>query len=155
MLTDAQLQTLKTAIAAETDPEFVTYRTNGQTTLMADWYNQPSSTSAWHNNADRTVLFEATNIVKFDTLSGGKRDAWRLLMDNTPVDFGRNKLRKAVEDIWGVTDSVAVLQGVTEFATRAQALFGGNVKTTNTVVALDRDFEGFLSSQDISAALAS
>jgi len=35
-LTPAQLTTLKAAILAETDPEFVGYRTNGQTGLIED-----------------------------------------------------------------------------------------------------------------------
>lgn len=153
-LTTGQLTTLAAAIAAETDPEFVAYRTNGQTTLMAGWYNQPSATAAWANAAERAVLFEATNVAKFDGLTAGKRDAWRLMMDNAPIDFGRNAMRKAVQDIWGNTDSIPVLEDLTEMATRAQALFGGNSKTTNTVTALDRDFEGELASEDISAALA-
>jgi hypothetical protein len=106
------------------------------------------------NAAERTVLFEATNVAKFDGLTAGKRDAWRLMMDNAPIDFGRNAMRKAAQDIWGNTDSIPVLESLTEMATRAQALFGGNSKTTNTVTALDRAFEGELVSEDISAALA-
>ena len=154
MLTNAQLQTLKAAIAAETNSAFVGYRTNGQTDLMADWYNQPSSTDAWMYAAQRSTLFEATDVTKFDGLTAGKRDAWRLLLDNTPIDFGRNANRKAVQDIWGNTDSVAVLQALREKATRAQALFGGTSKTTNTVTALDRAFTGSLSGYDISQALS-
>ena len=39
MLTESQLQLLRNAIDAETDPELVTYRDLGQTGLVADWYN--------------------------------------------------------------------------------------------------------------------
>jgi hypothetical protein len=105
-------------------------------------------------HAERSTLFEATDVTKFDGLTAGKRDAWRLLMDNTPIDMGRNANRKAVQDIWGNTDSVAVLQALREKATRAQVLFGGTSKTTNTVTALDRAFTGLLSIDDVRAAVA-
>ena len=42
-LTPAQLTILKTAILAETDPTFVSYRVAGATGAMADWYSQPSA----------------------------------------------------------------------------------------------------------------
>ncbi len=154
-LTTAQLQTLKAAILAEADSTFAGYRANGQTDLMADWLNAPSTTDAWMYAAQRGALFEAMDVTKFDGLTAGKRDAWRLLMDNTPIDLGRNANRKAVQDIWGNTDSVSVLQALREKATRAQVILGGTTKTTNTVSALDRSYTGTLSGQDISAALSS
>jgi len=155
MLTNAQRQTLKTAIAAETDPTFVGYRTAGNNTEITNWYNTPSSTDAWMFAATRATLFEATDVTKFDGLSAGKRDAWRLMMDNAPIDFGRNANRKAVLDIWGATDSVAVLQALREKATRAQEILGGTSKTTNTVTGLDRAYAGTLSYTDVIAALNS
>ena len=42
-LTTSQLQTLKADIVAQTDPTFVTYRQQGATGAMADWYNQSST----------------------------------------------------------------------------------------------------------------
>jgi hypothetical protein len=154
MLKDAQLTTLAAAIAAETDQTFVGFRTTGNNTEITNWYNAASTTDAWRYHAERSTLFEATDVTKFDGLTAGKRDAWRLLMDNTPIDMGRNANRKAVQDIWGNTDSVAVLQALREKATRAQVLFGGTSKTTNTVTALDRAFTGLLSIDDVRAAVA-
>ncbi len=154
MLKDAQLTTLAAAIAAETDQTFVGFRTTGNNTEITNWYNAASTTDAWMYHAERSTLFEATDVTKFDGLTAGKRDAWRLLMDNTPIDMGRNANRKAVQDIWGNTDSVAVLQALREKATRAQVLFGGTSKTTNTVTALDRAFTGLLSIDDVRAAVA-
>jgi hypothetical protein len=153
-LTTQQLQTLNAAILAETNATFVAYRNNGQTDRMAAWLNEPSSTDAWMDHASRSVMFEATDVTKFDGLTAGKRDAWRLLMDNEPIDFGRNANRKAVQDIWGNTDSVVVLQAMREKATRAQAIIGGTLKTTNTVSAIDRAYTGSLSGYEISLALS-
>lgn len=51
-LTEAQLPALRAAIDAETDPEFVVYRDNGQTGLMAGWFNGPhASVRAWNSRA--------------------------------------------------------------------------------------------------------
>lgn len=51
-LTEAQLPALRAAIDAETDPEFAVYRANGQTGLMAGWYNGPHATArAWNSRA--------------------------------------------------------------------------------------------------------
>jgi len=155
MLTTTQLTALKAAINAETDPTFVAHRDIGNTEQMAVWLNGAGTTDAWLPAATRAQLFEATDVAKFDGLSAGKRDAWRLMMDNAPIDFGRNANRKAVLDIWGATDSVAVLQALREKATRAQEILGGTSKTTNTVTGLDRAYAGTLSYTDVIAALNS
>jgi len=42
-MTPEQLATLRDAILAETDPEFVEYRTSGATGAMAGWFNQQAS----------------------------------------------------------------------------------------------------------------
>lgn len=61
--TNAQLLTLKAAIAAETDPEFVSYRTAGSTGLMADWFNQATSPAhtVWRTEAPVANLLDAIN----------------------------------------------------------------------------------------------
>lgn len=61
MLTDAQIVTLAAAIAAETDAEFVGYRDNGQTTLMAQWFNQPASPAhtVWASDVEVNAILDA------------------------------------------------------------------------------------------------
>lgn len=51
-LTTANKQALKAAVAAETDPEFVTLRNAGSTGAMADWLNQPLAATwyAWRTS---------------------------------------------------------------------------------------------------------
>lgn len=60
---NAQLLTLKAAIAAETDAEFVGYRTAGSTGLMADWFNQATAPthSVWRTEAPVANLLDAIN----------------------------------------------------------------------------------------------
>lgn len=59
-LSTPQLQALKAAINAETDPAFVGYRTNGQVPLMRDWLNGAHPTEkAWNKAASWGPIFAA------------------------------------------------------------------------------------------------
>jgi hypothetical protein len=156
-LTTTQKQTLAAALRAETDPTIA-----GPTgalairndVAIAAWCNgaHPSQ-KAWKAIASRRDLFEAMQVTKFDGITQGKRDAYVVMMDNTPIDFGRNAMRSAVVDVWGNTDSVAVLTALTESATRGEVYIGGTSKTTNTVAALDRAALGPYDLNEISDAL--
>jgi len=154
MLTTTQLATLKAAINAETNATLAGYRANGQTTMIADWYNVASNTDAWNSRVEQSTLFDATDIAKFDNITAGKRDAWRMLMDFAPCDFTRAKVRKGVQDIWGDTDSVAVLQAGLRKATKAEVALGGTSVTTNTVTGLKLNWEGMLSGDDVASVLS-
>lgn len=48
-MTPDQLTTLKAAILAETDPEFVQHRIDGATGLMAEWFNVASTFVVWRS----------------------------------------------------------------------------------------------------------
>lgn len=152
-LTNAQLVTLKAALLAETDAGVVAARAIRNDVALTTWCNSNSAQAAWNNNVSKRDLFEATDITKFDNLTAGKRDAQSRLEDNAPLDFSRLKARKAVVDIWGTTDSVAILTDLTRFATRAEVYLGGTSATTNTVTALKLNVPGQVSMNDVSNAL--
>lgn len=82
-LSSSQLQTLKSAITAETDPTFVGYRTSGSVGLMAQWYNQPHATAkAWHTAAQWYDIANAIDWSKYTPATA-----------NIPTDTaGTNKL---------------------------------------------------------------
>lgn len=145
-LSAGQITTVRAAVCADATAR--TYVNAPNVTSLLAWVNGSSASDAWMYAAARPTLFEATSITKFDGLTAGKRDAWRLMLDNVPIDFGRNPMRSAVVDIWGNTDSVAVLSALLEKATRAQLAIGGTSKTTNTVSGLDRSYTGQVSQAD-------
>jgi hypothetical protein len=160
-LSNADLATLKAAIAAETAPAFVTYRNDGAVSLMAAFYNVDASPAqkAWASFADRKTIDEAADYSTFDGIVAGKRDAWRLFIEGAPRDFSRQKNRKLVTDVWGnATDgsvAEAVLQAATRNITRAEKLLGGSTSaTTGTVSALRLTWEGPLGAGDVVDALA-
>ena len=152
-LTAAQETTLAAHIRASQDAAVIAALAIRNDVELARLYNLASNTDAWRVAMSGRDLFEATDVTKFDGLTAGKRDAWRLLLNFAPVDMTRQKNRKAAQDAWGNTDSVTVLQACTRKATVGEAALGGNSATTNTVAALKLNWEGTLSTDDVSYAL--
>ena len=153
MMTETQYQTLAAALRAETDAGVVAMLAIRNDVWLAEWCNAESAVNAWQPAMTNRLLFEAGDVTKFDGLSAGKRDSWKLLLEFAPIDFARNKMRKAVTDIWGNTDSVAVLQACTRKATNAENYLGGNSATENTVTALKLKWTGTTSYSEIGEIL--
>ena len=152
-MTETKKQTLAAALRAETDAGVVSMMAIRDDVGLAAWCNAASAVDAWNPSMTDRLLFEAGDVTKFDGLTAGKRDSWQLMLDFAPIDFARNKMRAAVKDIWGNTDSVAVLQACTRKATNAENYLGGNSATENTVTALKLNWAGTLSHSDISDVL--
>lgn len=155
-MTPTQLQTLRTAINASTDPAVIAARTpeTRDDRVVQAWLNSAHPTAmAWIATMTARALFEAADITKFDALTAGKRESWRILLDFAPIDFTVGQNRKAIADIWGTADGVAVLQACRRPATVAENALGGNTATTNTVAALRLSVPGPVSLDDTSAAL--
>jgi len=153
MLTTAQETTLANALKAETNPAVVDAVAIRNDVFIAEWCNSASAVDAWNPSMSGSELFEASDVTKFDGLTAGKRDAWRMMLDFAPVNFGKQKNRKATQDVWGNTDSVAVLQACRRKATNAENYLGGSSPTTNTVTALKLNWVGTLSHSDIGHAM--
>ena len=153
MLTTAQMQTLATALRAEQDAGVVAAMAIRNDVALTSWCNSLSAVDAWSEAVPSRDMFEAMNITKFDNLTAGKRDAWRVLLDFAPIDFTRQKMRKAIEDIWSAADGVAILQSFTRKATQAEKYLGGTDATTNTVTAKKLNYTGSVSIDDVSNAL--
>jgi len=152
MLTSAQETTLVTALKASNDPVLAPLVVARDNVLIAQWLNTLSNTTAWNESMSARDLFEAMDVTKFDTVSAGKRDAWRLFLDFAPHDFGKPAIRKVIEDVWGTADGVAVLTACTRKATNGEVILGGTVETRNTVSATDLNKEGPFSVDDVSIA---
>lgn len=153
MLTNTQKQALAAALRAEQNATVVAAMAIRNDVYLADWCNANSAVDAWQPAMTNRQLFEATDVAKFDNLTSGKRDAWKLLLEFAPIDFARNKMRKAVTDTWGNTDSVAVLQACVRKATNAEKYLGGNSATENTVTALKLNWFGTFGYNEISDIL--
>lgn len=158
-LTPAQLATLKAAIQAETDPAFVTARTFGQTSVMRDFYNAPSTFVVRRVTVLTKEIGPILNYVAVSNLSTINRDRATTFVTLNPDSFTPSA---DVETYWDSTFGGALGgQGQTtrdalsalwrRFATRAERLFATGTGTALAPGALV--FSGALSDQDISAAL--
>lgn len=150
-----QQQALAAGIRAETNQACVEALAARNDVAMYAWVNSASAQSAWNPAMSGKDLFEASDVTKFDnlTMTTGKRDAWRIMLDFAPIDFSKNKFRKAVTDTWGATDSVAVLNACTRKATNGEKYLGGTSATENTVTALKLTAPGIIPIEEISKAL--
>lgn len=152
-LTPANRAVFLAAINAETNPGLVTCRQARDDGCIAAWYNVATATKAWREQVSGKEVFEAMNLTNYDGLTAGKRDAWSLMIGFAPLDFTRNKIRAAVNDIWSATDRDVILNAATEFASRFEMLFGGNSATTGGVTAIKRALSHVLTINDVSATL--
>lgn len=150
---DAQLQTLAAAIRAETNQACVDALAIRNDVAMEQWINSDSAQSAWNPAMTGVDMFEVTDVTKFDGLVAGKREAWRLMLDFAPINFGKQKFRKAVTDAWGTTDSKPILTACTRPATNGEKYLGGTTATENTISAWKLKFPGNIPIGEISNAL--
>src|SRR5574343_80661 len=109
-LTTAQLQTLAADIAAQTDPTFVGYRTNGQPALMASWYNQPSTFVCWRTDVRAEESGNAWVGTDIDGMSALNMQRLQLLLASAPsgvFDMTRSDRRAGFENPFGTNQNNA------------------------------------------------
>jgi hypothetical protein len=158
-MTPAQLQTLRTAIDAETDPAFVTARTLGQTSLMAGFYNSGSAFVVWKATVQTAEVGKAVNYIAVEAMTDANRNRINTFYGMNPAQF---EPRSDVRTYWDNTFSGALGgQGQAtrdalsalwrRAATRGEALYATGTGTTATPGVLV--FEGTISDANIGAAL--
>jgi hypothetical protein len=156
-LTPSQLTTLRAAIDAETDADLISYRTNGQTPLIAAWYNTPASPTfyVWRKQYTSAQIAAAIDagITQLDALTASKRDSllWWAGRDH---DASVAQTRTAIDDLTGSQNTLkaALMDGAKRAATRGEKLFAtgtGSLASPATTVV-----DGMISDADISAALS-
>lgn len=154
--TNAQLQTIKTAINA--DPALASQpMTSAGALAIAVELNKTASpvTLAWRTAVPPQDSDEAPAYTAFDSIVAGKRDSWGYFL-GYPRNFGKNKVRNWIVDVWGSatagSNAEAILQAGTENAKRIEVILGGTTKTTGTVSALDRNYAGTIDSEHVQLA---
>ena len=166
-LTTQQIQTLKAAILAETDPTFVEYRANGQTPLMAQWLNSEASpayyvkrTSLSRHDILTGTSDESTTFTwaggAYITRSQGERDAFREMFNSTgTVNPSLPSIVAAFNDIFsgagGVGNRAHIAAMSRRPATRFEKLYasGAGSKASPSTLVVDQP----VTDQDIGAAL--
>lgn len=162
MLTEAQLQVFKTALFAETDPELVGYRTNGQTPLIAQWYRGVASPQfiVWRTNVTQDEIMQnGFDWTRVDNLANGPARVWEWMFNNETrsIDPSKVNVRAGIEAVWkGTAADLAVRAAVYVHckrpANRLELLFAtgtGTDQSPGTMVV-----QGDLTETDVTRALA-
>lgn len=145
-LTNGQLNTLKAAILAETDPVFVQYRTEGSTGLMAEWFNQPASPAhtVWASSVDVNTLLDTIDFSQYTpntlpTDANAAVSTARLLAIQTKqmnlqnMVLGRDRLNCSRDRVReGLLDAVIDIPSGTNGAVRSAAGAAG-IRTVNAM----------------------
>ena len=153
-LTPAQQATLKAYILSQQDLSPLTSGPGTDYAAIANALNANASpqTLAWRTAVPPTDSDDAPSYATFDSIAAGKRDSWGFFLA-FPRNYTRNKVRAWVTDVGGNatagSNAEAILRAATVKATRAEVALGGGTKTTGTVSALDRNWEGTISISDI------
>ena len=150
-LTPAQLNNLRTAVCGNATAAPLMQA--GNVAGLESWLNTTTATKGWLTAVTAQVADEAPNYTSYDTLAQGKRDSWARFLAADTRSFAKNKVRAWVTDVWGTatagSNAEAVLLAGTEAATNAQVLLGGTVKTTGTVTATDRVYDGIVTTPEV------
>ena len=151
-ISQQQLNTVVIALRASSDPVVVNALAHNNHVKLADWCNDNSATKAWMSAASRRDLFEAMNIATYDAVSAGKKDSWQMMMSVAPIDMARAAMRKGILDIFVTADANTMLAALTEWASNAELLLGGNSATSGTVTALKRNWAGEIDAKELKQA---
>jgi hypothetical protein len=161
-LSAAQLPVFKAALLAETDAELVTYRDQGSTTLVAEWYNRAASPACtvWKSSVTQDEIMQnGFDWVQVDNLSVGKARIWEWLFDNqsTAINPSKANVRSGIDEAWKGTSAMlavrtAIYVHTKRNTTKAEKLFATGLCTDASPSTLV--FEGGITDYDVSAALS-
>lgn len=158
-MTPAQIQTLKAAILAETDPTFVALIAVNDETGIMNWYNASSTKICWKSIvAIDDIMRNGMDWARVDNLSVGKARIWDWLGRLGTIDPSKPNVRAGIDAAWvGTTADLAVRAAVyvrcKRLATKAEALFITGVGSDASPAVFN--WEGLISEQTVSDALRS
>lgn len=181
-MTPSQLQTLKAAIAAETNQTFVDLRTAADETGMAAWYNADAAFQVWKSSTDAASLFNAItwkSLTPADAADGTALFTNRalvcqakqinlqiILQGQTSIATGKVSLRQGLTDALldvpagasgalldaGWLGAGKVKATIQRSCNRVERIWATGTGTANTPGDLG-EFEGTVTVQNISDAL--
>ena len=161
-LTTEQLHVFRAALLAETDPDLVFRRDNGQAGRVAEWYNQVGANApiVWKTSLQlEEITSNGFDWVRVDNLSVGKARIWEWMFgaESKSINPSKPNIRAGIAEVWKGTAAdlavqATVLNHCKRGTSRIEALFA--VGTGTAAVPATMGFEGLLTEMDISLATA-
>jgi hypothetical protein len=163
LLTDSQNATLKAAMLAETDPQFVEWRNTGNNGGMMNFYNEIASPAftAWKSRVTMDeIMTNGFDWVLVDNLSVGKARIWEWLFNNEQRSLNASKanVRLGIDECWKGTAAMlaqreAIYVHCKRFTTRGEKVLATGTGTDADPAVMS--FEGAFNTDDVRLALAS
>ena len=160
-LTTEQLHVFRAALLAETDPDLVFRRDNGQAGRVAEWYNQVGANApiVWKTSLQlKEITSNGFDWVRVDNLSVGKARIWEWMFgsEDKSINPSKPNIRAGIAEVWkGTAADLAVQATVLNHckrpATRIEALYATGSGTTEAPATLV--FTEQLSEPDVMRAL--
>ena len=160
-LTTEQLHVFRAALLAETDPDLVFRRDNGQAGRVAEWYNQVGANApiVWKTSLQlEEITSNGFDWVRVDNLSVGKARIWEWMFgsENKSINPSKPNIRAGIAEVWkGTAADLAVQATVLNHckrpATRIEALYAAGSGTMEAPAKLV--FTEQLSEPDVMRAL--
>ena len=160
-LTTEQLHVFRAALLAETDPDLVFRRDNGQAGRVAEWYNQVGANApiVWKTSLQlEEITSNGFDWVRVDNLSVGKARIWEWMFgsENKSINPSKPNIRAGIAEVWkGTAADLAVQATVMNHckrpATRIEALYAAGSGTTGAPATMV--FTEQLSEPDVMRAL--
>ena len=159
-LNTQQLVVFRAAIAAETDPEFVSYRDAGLAAPMTEWWNRPASPEkiVWRTAVSNDEIGDAMNGTEVASMSSLNMQRAQMLANyssgfQNPSRFDRRDAFDRIFSGAGGQNTRAALAVLWRRTTnRVEALFAVGTGTDASPATLD--YEGRISELDISRAVS-
>lgn len=157
-LTPAQLVTLKAAILAEPDSQFVLLRQAGATGAMAEFFNGASTTVAWKSSVTIRETGQAFNGTEWAGMTTANHTRLQTVAQYLMVYSAvLADVRAMFNDIWsgagGAITRAALLVLWKRFVTRGERIFATGAGTDALPATLV--FEGSITNDHIVRALGS
>lgn len=159
MLNQAQLETLRAHILANTDADVIAALSIRNDNGMRDLYNRDSTPAfiVWRKYVtEETILKNGMDWTRVDNLTVGKTRIWEWMNKFGGFDPSKANIRAGLDECWsGTTAMLAVRDAIYVHCKRTASIFetiyatgtGSNASPGNLVV------EGPLDQQDVSAAM--
>jgi hypothetical protein len=159
-LTDSQIDTLSSAIYAETDQELVGYRATGNVQSIISWLNSTGTFVVWVTNLKQDDIMQSPSFdwARVDNLTNGKARIWDWMFDNsaTSINCANANIRTGIDAVWvGTAADLAVRASVIakckRFSRRVERYFATGTGSNASPGVLS--YEGGVSQNDVVRAL--
>ena len=153
MLNNAQLAILKAAIQANT--ELAQFITDGADSLIAEYYNQPSTFIVWRTRVNVEDIQSSSGFTwtSVDSLTVGKARIWEWLTRFGSINPSQANVRQGIQDAFA---GISALQTAIAAVCKRPANRGENLFTTGTGTTANPGFlgyEGIITADDVAVAL--